>query len=1086
VSGIETAVIALGVVVAKAVCGVWLGESKVAGAVVENVIDLAVRRLISVREQRRFRRLWDQAAELVADRLEPLLAHEYRDLSENERLAAVDAVRSTFESAELTEADLFRQDLDAGFLDRYLRRQDPQRLVLAGLSSDASPLYNLLLRECCAYAIELVSALPSASVAGTAELLRRDRQLLDDMRVVLERLPARRGISDFERDYRQLVANVHDRVELFGVTLAESSRRYPLSVAYLSLTVSGEFRLRRPGGSAYDLSRFESEPEATTPTARVEQVLASTQRLFVRGDAGLGKTTLLQWVAVQSARGSFPEQLVDWNGTVPFLVVLRRYASGNLPTPEHFVARAGRHIAAEMPPGWVHDQLRSGRAAVLVDGVDELPEARRGEVRQWLHELVTAFPAARYVVTSRPAAVATDWLGREDFDVAELEPMSPADVPVFVHRWHQAMREQAESEDQRAVLTSYERRLLGALASQRHLRSLAGYPLLCALLCALHCDRRGQLPGSRMELFDVALQMLLERRDRERQVEPALSLTRTDQTLILRDLAYWFIRNGWTSAQAQRVRERVASKLSGMTKIKASPDDVYRLLAERSGLLREPVEGHTDFVHRTFQDYLAAAEAVASDDIGVLVTNGWTDQWSEVVMMAAGHATVKQRTELIRGLLDGAANERSSRRISALRLLAVACLETSPELPPDLRAEVDRVASTLLPPKTMAAAKTLAKSCGEFALDLLVRAEPQTAAEVAATIRAAAEIGDPAALSLLARFGRETRKPVLRELLRAWPRFDPEDYARRVLAQSPLDNGRFEMADLQLVPGLRHLENLSGLDVNVRMTAGPVEIEFVRDLPGLRRLDVVATISDLAPLAGSRLEVLRQTRWVEGSDDCALSLRPLETVGELSELMIWGQPVTEIPTLYKLDHLTKLYLHCLDTAAALAEFVPLRELEALSVGRMPDLTSLEALRFLAQPRTIYVYGCDALVDVSALGQWPSTLSSVQLEHCPAVDLTTLRSARDIGYLDLWGSGALDLSAIADMPRLTSVMLGDGPLPNLQPLRRLPALQWLYVRHVSSVDLSELAGREGLTVQVDRSTTVHGAERLGPGSRVIRR
>ena len=57
---------------------------------------------------------------------------------------------------------------------------------------------------------------------------------------------------------------------------------------------------------------------------------------------------------------------------------------------------------------------------------------------------------------------------------------------------------------------------------------------------------------------------------------------------------------------------------------------------ERSGLLREPAAGRVDFVHRTFQEYLAAKAAVDNDEIGLLVTNAHDDQWREVVVMAAG------------------------------------------------------------------------------------------------------------------------------------------------------------------------------------------------------------------------------------------------------------------------------------------------------------------------------------------------------------------------------------------------------------------------------------------------------------------
>lgn len=1079
-SGPETAAIALGAAVAKTACQMWLGDDRLLPAAGVNAIDVAAQRLTSAREQRRFRRLWDQAAELVADRVEPLLAHEFRAVPEHERLAAVDAAQATFDAAALTEADLFAQDLDAGFLDRHLRRQDPDRVRVAGLSMDAAPLYDRLLREGCAYAIELARTLPGTGITALTEVLRRERQLLDDMRTVLERLPARRGPHDFDRDYRQLVAGVLDRVEFFGATLAESSRRYPLSVAYLSLTVSGEFTLHRAGERSIDLLHEPQPAMTSSPTARVEDVLAATRRLLIRGEAGSGKTTLLQWIAVQSARGSFPDRLAEWNGTVPFLVVLRRHADGDLPPPERFVAEAGRHIAAEMPDGWVHELLRSGRAVVLVDGVDELTEARRDETRRWLRELVAAFPAARYVVTTRPAAVGADWLGREDFEVAELEPMSAAELPVFVQRWHEAMREQCDTDDARAELTSYEERLVAAMSAQRHLRALAGYPLLCALLCALHRDRHGQLPGSRMELYEVALQMLLERRDRERRIEREPSLSRTDKTLLLRDIAYWLIRNGWTSAASDRVRERIAAKLSGMAHIGAAADDVYRVLLERSGLLREPVAGQVDFVHRTFQEYLAAAEAVATDDIGALVANAHIDLWSEVVVLAAGHASPRQRAELIRGLLDSAAPGRTSRLGTSLRLLAAACLETSPEVPPDLRGEVQQAAATLLPPKTVTTATALARS-GAFTLDLLARAEPRTAAEVAATIRAAADIGDPAALPMLARFGRDTRKPVYRELLRAWHRFDLDEYARTVLAHHPLNQGRLNIEDRRLLPVLRHLTQLHRLGVDPP-DGGPVDLDFVPDLSRLRELFVL-DMTDLSPLAGCHLDVLWQFGWAATRRD-PLSLAPLVDVPGLIVLSV-QQRVADLAPLRALEQLENLHLTELGTSQALRELTPLRRLSTLDLGGMPDLRDARDLSFLESPGFVGFTDCPALVDLGHLGRWSTTLRIVRLEGCPAADLTTLGELHALRDLHLIRSGPVDLTPVARLPGLESLVLRRSALPDLHPLRTAPALARLHIHGVPELDVNPLAGREGLTVGVDPGATVHGADRLGPGSRVVR-
>lgn len=47
--------------------------------------------------------------------------------------------------------------------------------------------------------------------------------------------------------------------------------------------------------------------------------------------------------------------------------------------------------------------MRAGRAIVLIDGVDELAEARRADVRHWLTDLIVSFPNARYVAAGRDA-----------------------------------------------------------------------------------------------------------------------------------------------------------------------------------------------------------------------------------------------------------------------------------------------------------------------------------------------------------------------------------------------------------------------------------------------------------------------------------------------------------------------------------------------------------------------------------------------------------------------------------------------------------------------------------------------------------
>ena len=119
----------------------------------------------------------------------------------------------------------------------------------------------------------------------------------------------------------------------------------------------------------------------------------------------------------------------------------------------------------------------------------------------------------------------------------------------------QAMAAEVADARDRRELAGYEESLLAAIDGDRHLRALMVSPLLCALVCALNRERRTRLPRDRMEIYDAALDMLLERRDRERGVELAQApLTRTDKLLILQDIAFWLIRNGWSDAPTDRSR----------------------------------------------------------------------------------------------------------------------------------------------------------------------------------------------------------------------------------------------------------------------------------------------------------------------------------------------------------------------------------------------------------------------------------------------------------------------------------------------------------------------------------------------------
>src|SRR5258708_18621104 len=105
-----------------------------------------------------------------------------------------------------------------------------------------------------------------------------------------------------------------------------------------------------------------------------------------------------------------------------------------------------------MPRGWVHEKLRSGRAIVLIDGLDEIPASQREDVRTWLKELMETYSHARFIVTSRPHAVKDGFIDQGEFDDAELQPMELPDIYTFIEHWHKAVRAELREDEEKAEL----------------------------------------------------------------------------------------------------------------------------------------------------------------------------------------------------------------------------------------------------------------------------------------------------------------------------------------------------------------------------------------------------------------------------------------------------------------------------------------------------------------------------------------------------------------------------------------------------------------------------------------------------------
>lgn len=786
-----------------------------------------------------------------------------------------------------------------------------------------------------------------------------------------------------------------------------------------------EITSKRPGRDLRNVKRLEGNEgvddsvEARMARQGLRSVVFSRCRLLIRGPAGAGKTTLLQWIAVRAASQTFKGALIGWNECVPFFIRLRQFADSDMPAPEYFPRFIAPMITATMPHHWVHDELRSGRALVLVDGVDEVRESQRKAVREWLKDLVETYPSSRFIVTSRPTAVDEDWMTKEGFRAADLQSMDMQGSLEFIDHWEDAVSAELEDEEEKDELKRLAVDLKREIKSNHSVLSLAINPLLCAMICALYRDHHRRLPSDRIDLYEACCKALLERRDKERSIQLAdyPNLSYGQKRALLEDLAYWLLLNGWSVITKEKAEDHLAKKVASMRGLRRATTarDVLRLFIDRSGLMREPQSGEVGFTHLTFQEFLAARSAIDKGDTGVLISNSHKNQWREVIILATGSAIQAVREEIIQGLIRRGDEENDHRR--RLFLLAVSCLETSVVLATEVEQEVERRLTQLVPPRNMWEAKELA-SAGEIVIPYLDYSGVGDRTIAAACIRTLAHIGTEGALSMLERYGVDESESVLSELLRAWYQFDDAEFARRVFPWTTLPRA---MVNRIPIDRIQYITSLVSLDLSASNNReGRMNLDALANLVNLTSLSLasVTQVDDIKPLAALHsLTSLDLSSCVRIKD-----LSPLASLRELTHLNLSG-----CSTLQDLSVLTKL--------------TPLSSLDISFCREVVDLGPIGSLSGLT---TLNIRGCAKVADVSALRNL-THLSSVDMSYCvglrdisPISNLQNLLTA-DISYCD----GIEDLTALVNLPKLSSISVFGLYKSEVEKMRKfLPQTHFL--------------------------------------------
>ena len=414
-------------------------------------------------------------------------------------------------------------------------------------------------------------------------------------------------------------------------------------------------------GAGFQRAVSSVPPRSRERVLSVDQFLASEKRAVITADAGVGKTTLLRFLAldilseapeIEAVRNTYAGYIPIW---VPFALWCRMAEGKDHPPPLEDVVHA--FIKSQSDAAFANDvKLALGdiKIILLVDGLDE---ARGNTASETVLACLTTFVEMRgvpVIATSRPhgmralSAISGSWAR------LRLAPLSEVKRDALALLWYRILERNqlGVGAATSTIETQAQHRannFTSALARNAGISRLSFTPLFLVALLKLHRAGR-DLPRNRFEASKEIVDQLLEHQPRRRAKDavetkaPVLDIRLRDR--LLEEFSYGLHCGELRGAVADGVfiNDAVehAAKLimvrTGNSNLDAAEElarTVFSFSEESAGLLVKKSPDSIGFLHRLLQEYLVArklAQLSLPDKVEFIKGHVAQSDWSEPIL----------------------------------------------------------------------------------------------------------------------------------------------------------------------------------------------------------------------------------------------------------------------------------------------------------------------------------------------------------------------------------------------------------------------------------------------------------------------